>query len=55
MLDLGTFRRGNFTFWIFVLVLVMLGAVILACLIPIYPQKEKSSRENSIADNFVII
>lgn len=40
MYDLGTFRRGEFTFWIFLVVLLLLGAVALACSIETYPQEK---------------
>jgi len=41
MYDLGTFRRGEFTFWIFLVVLLFLGAIALACSIETYPQEKK--------------
>jgi len=47
MYDLGTFRRGEFTFWIFLVVLLLLGAVALASSIETYPQeKNKKSPKN---------
>lgn len=46
-INLGTFRQRNFTYAIFFLVIVMLGAVVIACLMPIYPQLEKKSSKNS--------
>lgn len=47
MVNLGTFRGRKFTYAIFLLVLVMLGAVVIACLIPIYPQEKKTSAKKS--------
>lgn len=43
MINLGTFHGRKFTYTIFFLVLVMLGAVVIGCLIPTYPQKDKTS------------
>jgi len=47
MVNLGTFRGRNFTYAIFLLLLVMLGAVVIGCLIPTYPQKDKNSAKKS--------
>jgi len=47
LINMGTFRQRNFTYAILFLVIVMLGAVVIACLIPIYSQPEKKSSEKS--------